>query len=54
VRRGDFYFEIELSISVVETRPVLWDKTDDIYKRRIETKRHGDKFVFAFKKTSKL
>ena len=25
-------------ISLVEVRPVLWDKTDDIYNDRIETK----------------
>jgi hypothetical protein len=29
---------MELLISVVEVRPVLWDKADDIYKDRIETK----------------
>ena len=33
----DFDFDIELSISLVEARPVLWDKTDDIYKGRKET-----------------
>jgi hypothetical protein len=35
---GDFEFDIELLISLVEARPVLWDKTDDIYKDRNETK----------------
>jgi len=34
---GDFQLDIELAISPVEARPVLWDKTDDIYKDRIET-----------------
>jgi len=29
---GDFEFDIDLLISLVEARPVLWDKTDDIYK----------------------
>jgi hypothetical protein len=52
----DFEFDIDLLISLVEARPVLWDKTDDIYKDRNETKqkRHGEKFVFVFKKISKL
>jgi len=36
---GDFELHIELSISPVEATPVLWDKTDDIYKDRIETKK---------------
>jgi hypothetical protein len=35
----DFEFDIELLISLVETRPVLRDKTDDIYKDRIEKKK---------------
>jgi len=39
VKMGDFGFDIELLISVVDARPVLWDKTDDIYKDRIETKK---------------
>jgi hypothetical protein len=36
---GDFEFDIDLLISLVETRPVVWDKTDDVYKGRNETKR---------------
>jgi len=53
---GDSEFDIYLLISLVEARPVLWDKTDDIYCIKTETKRksHGEKFVFVFKKTSKL
>jgi hypothetical protein len=53
---GDFELEIDLLIYLVETRPVLWDKTDDNYKDIHETKgkRHGEKFVFVFKKTSKF
>jgi len=35
----DFEFNADLLISLVETRPVLWDKTDDIYKVRNETKK---------------
>jgi hypothetical protein len=35
---GDFEFDVELLISVVEARAVLWDKTYDIYKDRIERK----------------
>ena len=31
-------FDIELSISLVEASPVLWDKTDGIYKDWIETR----------------
>jgi hypothetical protein len=30
---GDFDFEIELSVSLVEARPMLWDKTDDTYRQ---------------------
>jgi hypothetical protein len=33
---GDFDFDIELLISLVEARPVLWDKTDDMHKYRNE------------------
>jgi len=33
---GDFEFDIDLLISLVEARHVLWDKTDDIYKDRNE------------------
>ena len=36
---GDTEFDIDLLISVVEARPVLWDKTDDIYIDRKETKK---------------
>ena len=36
---GDFEFDIDLLISLVEARSVLWDKTDDIYKDRNETKK---------------
>jgi hypothetical protein len=35
---GDIDFDKELSILLVEFRPVLWNKTDDIYKDRNETK----------------
>jgi len=47
---GDFVLDIDLSLAVVEVRPVLWDKTDDIYRERKETKhkRHEVKFVFVF------
>jgi len=36
---GDFEFDIDLLISLVEARPVLWNKTDDIYKDRNEPKK---------------
>jgi len=29
---GDFEYDVDLLISLVKARPVLWDKTDDIYK----------------------
>jgi hypothetical protein len=35
----DFEFYIDLLISLGEARPVLWDKTDDIYKDRNETRK---------------
>ena len=47
VNMGDFEFDTDLLISLVEARPVLWDKTDDIYKGRNE-KKCREKFVFAF------
>jgi hypothetical protein len=39
VKMGDFQFDNDLLISLVGARPVLWDKTEDIYKDRIETRR---------------
>ena len=39
LKMGDFEFDKELLISLMEARPVLWDKKDDIYKERIETKK---------------
>jgi hypothetical protein len=36
---GDFEFDTDLLIPLVEARPVLWDKTDDICKDRNETKK---------------
>ena len=36
---GDFEFDIDLLISLVEARPVLWDRTVDTYKDRNETKK---------------
>jgi hypothetical protein len=36
---GDFEFDIDLLISVLEARPVLWDRADDIYKDRNEMKK---------------
>ena len=39
VKIGDFEFDVNLLISLVDVRPVLWDKTDDIYKDRNETKK---------------
>jgi hypothetical protein len=39
VKVGDFEFYVELLISLVEARPLWWDKTDDIYKNRNEMKK---------------
>jgi hypothetical protein len=39
VKMGDFEFDIDLLISLVEARLLLWDKTDDIFKDRNETKK---------------
>ena len=36
---GDFEFDTDLLISLVEARPVSWDKTDDSYKDRNGTKK---------------
>jgi hypothetical protein len=36
---GDFEFDKELLISLVEARPVVWDKTDGIYKDKYEMKK---------------
>jgi hypothetical protein len=38
VKIGDFDFDIELLISLVEAKPVLWDKMD-MYKDRNEMKK---------------
>ena len=38
-KMGDSEFDIDLLISLVEARPVLWDKTDDIYEDRNERKK---------------
>jgi hypothetical protein len=36
---GVFELDIDLLISLLEARPVLWDKTGDIYKDRNETQK---------------
>jgi len=46
-------FHIDLLISLVDGSLVLWDKTDDIYNDRIETKKTRRE-VFVFKTTLKL
>ena len=38
VKTGDFVFDIDLLISLVEARPVLWDKTVLFIKNRKEMK----------------
>ena len=49
----DGRFHIDLLISLADARPVLWDKMDDIYNDRIETKK-ARREVFVFKTTLKL
>ena len=39
VKTGDFEFDIDLLISLVEARPMLWDRTNGIYEDRNETKK---------------
>jgi len=34
VKTGDFEFDTDLLISLLEVRPVLWDKTDHIYRQK--------------------
>jgi hypothetical protein len=36
---SDFQIDIELLISLIEARPVLWDKASDIYKDRDGTRK---------------
>jgi len=46
---GDFEIDKELSISLVEVTPVLWDKADDICKNRNETKRARTEFCICLR-----
>jgi len=39
VKMGDFEFDTDLFISLLEARPVLWGKMDDIYTDRNEMKK---------------
>ena len=39
VKTCHFEFDTNLLISLVKARPVLWDKTDDIYKGKNDTKK---------------
>jgi hypothetical protein len=39
VKMGDFELDLEFLISLMESRPVLWQTTDDIYKERKEMKK---------------
>ena len=49
VKMSDFELDIELLISLVDARPVLWDKTDDVYKDRIETKKAWNEVCICLK-----
>jgi len=44
---GEFEFDTDLLISVVEARPVLWNKTDDIYKDRKKPKKAWKEVCFC-------
>jgi hypothetical protein len=50
---SDFELDIEMLISLMESRPMLWDKTDDIFKDRNVTKKAWRKWVLVLKKTLK-
>jgi hypothetical protein len=40
VNMGNFEFDIELLISLVDARPVLWVKTDDFIKVKVKQSRY--------------
>ena len=49
----DFEFDVQLLVSLVEARPVLWDKTNNINKQ--ERKDKGmDRILYVVKKNLKL
>jgi len=43
---GDFEFDTDLLISLVEAGLVSWDKTDDLYKDRNETKKSMERSLY--------
>jgi len=45
----DFEFDIQLLVSLVEARPVLWDKTKDINKQQRNEK--GMERILSSRKT---
>jgi hypothetical protein len=47
VKTGDFECDTDLLISLVEARPVLWEKTNDIYNNKKETKRAWREFCIC-------
>lgn len=50
---SDFELDIELLIFLTESRPMLWDKTDDICKENNVTKKAWRLAVMVLKKTLK-
>ena len=54
VKMGDFEFNIELLISRWKPGPCCETGRMIFVKTKTKRKRHGEKFVFVFKKTSKL
>jgi hypothetical protein len=51
---GDIDFDKERSILLVEARRLLWNKTDDIYRDRNETKEAWTEVYICLQKTLKL
>lgn len=43
INSSQFTMDIDLLISPIESRPVLWDKTSNMYKDRNETKKEWKK-----------
>jgi hypothetical protein len=48
VKMGDFEFDTDVLICLVEARPGLWDKTHDIYKDRNEKKKAWSDVCICF------
>jgi len=49
----DFEFDVQLLVSIVEARPVLWDKTNDINKEE-RNEKSMERIFYVYKKNLKL